>query len=194
MGADLIAHNPLLKKPVLEVLALADEVADRTALEAVAREGWQPSYPQSPAAVIDMLVRAGALAEQSFVNGEPYAGTLADMQLDESVPDDAVVEVRIGATETGRALAAAYDPARTLRELFADRPAYENIFRAVLAACATDAGADRATVEAVIEAQPTPAAKKVYPQYFIDALESAGGIVWNGAWRLTETGRALIAA
>ena len=43
-------------------------------------------------------------------------------------------------------------------------------------------------------AAPTAAdGKKVYPQYFLDALECAGGIAWDGAWRTTDAGRAALA-
>lgn len=194
MDEDIIKHNPMLKEPILAVLALAEEAGDRTTLEATALQAWRPSFPQAPAAVIDTLVRRGLISQQSYVNGEPYEGTLEDMQLDESVPDDATAEVRVAVTEAGRALAAAYDPARTLAALFGERPRYAEVFSAVLAACASDTGASREAVEAVVEAAAPVAdnGKKVYPQYFLDALECAGGIVWDGAWRTTEAGRAAL--
>ncbi|MFR0869064.1 MAG: hypothetical protein ACLSGS_08640 [Adlercreutzia sp.] len=140
MGEDIIKHNPMLKEPILTVLALAEEAGDRATLEATALR-YGPSFSQAPAAVIDTLVRHGFLSQQSYVNGEPYEGTLEDMQLDESVPDDAVAEVRLAVTEVGRALAAAYDPASTLASLFGERPRYADVFSAILDAASADEGA-----------------------------------------------------
>lgn len=195
MGEDIIKHNPMLKEPILTVLALAEEVGDRATLETTALQAWKPFFSQAPAAVIDTLVRHGFLSQQAFVNGEPYEGTLEDMQLDESVPDDAVAEVRLAVTEAGRSLASSYDPASTLAALFGERPRYADVFSAILSACAAEAGATREAVEAIVEAAAPTAAdgKKVYPQYFLDALECAGGIVWGGAWRTTDAGRAVLA-
>lgn len=195
MGEDIIKHNPMLKEPILTVLALAEEVGDRATLETTALQAWKPFFSQAPAAVIDTLVRHGFLSQQAFVNGEPYEDTLEDMQLDESVPDDAVAEVRLAVTEAGRSLASSYDPASTLAALFGERPRYADVFSAILSACAAEAGATREAVEAIVEAAAPTAAdgKKVYPQYFLDALECAGGIVWGGAWRTTDAGRAALA-
>ncbi len=195
MGEDIIKHNPMLKEPILTVLALAEDAGDRATLEATALQVWKPSFSQTPAAVIDTLVRHGFIAQQSYVNGEPYEGTLEDMQLDESVPDDAVAEVRLAVTEVGRALAAAYDPAFTLASLFGERPRYADVFSAILDAASADEGASREAIEAIVEAAAPTAAdgKKVYPQYFLDALECAGGIAWDGAWRTTDAGRAAAA-
>lgn len=196
MGEDIIKHNPMLKEPILTVLALAEEAGDRATLEATALQVWEPFFSQAPAAVIDTLVRHGFLSQQSYVNGEPYEGTLEDMQLDESVPDDAVAEVRLAVTEVGRALAAAYDPASTLASLFGERPRYADAFSAILDAASADEGASREAIEAIVEAAAPTAAdgKKVYPQYFLDALECAGGIAWDGAWRTTDAGRATTAS
>lgn len=195
MGEDIIKHNPMLKEPILTMLALAEEAGDRATLEAMALQVWNPSFSQAPAAVIDTLVRHGFISQQSYVNGEPYEGTLEDMQLDESVPDDAVAEVRLAVTEAGRSLASSYDPASTLAALFGERPRYADVFSAILSACAVDDGATREAIEAIVEAAAPTAAdsKKVYPQYFLDALECAGGIAWDGAWRTTDAGRAALA-
>ena len=74
------------------------------------------------------------------------------------------------------------------------------MFAAILDACSADEGATRAELERVVgefpQIQPDPDTQRtlVYPQYFIDALESAGGIAWEGSWRTTDAGRALVSA
>lgn len=202
MTTDLIEHNPMLKKPLLAVLALCEQYPDenRRAIEERALSAWSDAYPQSPTVSVDILVRNGALTEQVHVDGEPYDGTLEDLQIDENVPDDATAESRIAMTGIGRDLLETYAPDATLRTLFADKPRYQPVFQTVLEACSTETGCSRTDLEQAINAmpqlEPDPSTKRtcVYPQFFIDALESAGGIAWDGAWRITDAGRAFIAA
>ena len=149
---------------------------------------------------VDILVRNGALAEQLLVDGAPYDGTLDSLQADEAVPDDAVAEARIAITDAGRTLLAAYAPEATLQALIQSKPCYRDVFAAVLAACDAEAGASRTDLERIVNAfpqlKPDPATQRtaVYPQYFIDALETAGGIAWNGSWRTTDAGKAHLTA
>ena len=181
-------------------LSAAHPNADRRTLEEQALAQWDDARRQSPAATVDILVRNGALVQHVFVDGAPYDGTLEDLQLDEAVAEDAAAESRIVLTDVGRELLDAYAPEATLRALIDGKPHYRAAFTAVLAACNAEEGCSRANLEAVLNAlpelAPDPATQqtRVYPQFFIDALESAGGIAWQGAWRTTDAGKALIAA
>lgn len=195
MTIELVEHNPQLKKPVARMLSLAEELApcDRRNLEKRAVETWDESFAQAPGVVADMLVRAGAFTEQTFVAGEAYDGTLEDIQLDESIPLDADVEVRLALTDEGRALSREIDPAHMVAALLSEKPHYAHIFSRVIGVCAQGEGASRAALEAAIEEAGTvrsPKGERVYPQFFIDALESAGAIEWDGAWRATDAGAA----
>lgn len=198
MTTNVIEHNPMLKKPLLAVLAISAQQTDesRNAVERCALETWDDAYQQTPSACVDILVRTGALAERILVDGEPYDGTLEDLQLDESVPDDALAESRLAITASGRALLDACKPEHTLQILLAGKPHYRETFLAALAACTSEGGASRADLERAIDEQsaPTDGARLVYPQYFIDALETAGGIAWDGAWRATGAGKAVVAS
>ena len=199
---DLINDNPQLKKPVLAVLAQlgdAEEPCRRADVERELAQSWDASYVRTPTATIDILVRRGALAEQVYVDGEPYKGTLQDVQTDESVADDAEAYETLAITEKGRALAEAHRPDATLRALLDEHPEYADVFSAVLWAASAQDGCSRADLEREINAFPQlkPDAEsgrtRVYPQYFIDALETAGGIEWRqGAWRTTDAGKALL--
>ncbi len=198
MEHDLINTNPHLKKPVLAILGLLEEGTPRRRddLEHEAQKSWDPAYRHNPAAVVDILVRNGALLEQAYVNGEPYEGTLEDAQGDASLPDDAEAWTCASLSPEGTALRDRYAPDATVRALFEERPYYADVFRAALWACSAEDGCTRADLEAQIGAlSPTkdgePGGAKVYPQYFIDALESAGAIAWQaGAWHATESGLA----
>lgn len=201
MTNDLIEHNPMLKKPLLEVLAISAQQAheSRQVIEERALEVWDDAYQQSPGVCVDILVRNGALTEQLLVDGESYDGTLEDLQVDADVAEDAVAEQRIALTDTGRELIEAYAPDTTLRALIAEKPQYRDIFATILRTCDAAQGATRSNLEVAISAlpqlQPDPATQRtrVYPQFFIDALESAGGIVWNGSWHTTDAGKTYLA-
>ena len=198
---DLIKDNPHLKKPVMVLLGFFEQAGDsetRDGLMSAAQEKWHAAFGRTPAAVVDILVRRHCLAEQVFIDGKPYEGTLEDAQTDESLADDAQVEVCLALTEKGERLRDAYAPGTTMRELFDERPGYGEVFNAMLWACSAPDGASREDLEAQINELPPlqpneKGHKTVYPQYFFDALESAGGIEWrDGAWRITEAGRQLL--
>lgn len=201
MRIQVIEHNPLLKKPLLSVLeecAGAGE-ADRASVEAQAQEAWPESYRLSPASCVDTLVRVGALTEEVFVDGEPYEGSLEDLQLDPEVADDAVAVSKLRITEEGRELLEAYAPERTLQALLDEKPRHAPVFKLVLNACSAEGGCTRDALESAIEAalpdeeKSETGNKRVYPQYFLDALETAGGIAWDGSWRTTEAGASILA-
>lgn len=206
MSAGLIEHNPALKKPILTMLATVARMPDehRADIEEAAGQAWAAGFRQSPQAIVDVLVRNGAIEETVLVNGVPYEGTVADIQLDETVDETAEVESSLFITDEGYAILNEYASEHTLNALYTDRPQYAPIFDAALAACAQDGGCDRTALEAAInqalESHPHACAKddegrqRVYAQYFMDALEAAGGIEWQGTWRATQAGRAAGAA
>lgn len=201
MAIELIEHNPSLKAPVLQLLVLCsqDAEATRADIESRAADAWSDAFRQSPSVCLDILVRNGALDQTVLVDGQEYEGAFEDIQTDESIPDDAEVVIKLAMTETGNAILADYDPAYTLGNLLSEKQHYEDVFRAALAACNKPEGCALPDLEAVINtfpqlaADPTTGQTRVYPQYFIDALETAGGIAWDGAWRTTDAGKALIA-
>lgn len=202
MSNDLIEHNPMYKHAILTVLSLMREnpEADRARIEELAGEQWKASYFQSASVTLDVLIRNKVVIEQVFIDGEPYDGSLEDAMMDANIAEDAEAKARITMTEQGEAILTDYAPEVTLAQLFAERPHYEDVYRAVLRLCTREGGASRMEVEAVInekpQLKPDPTTKqtKVYPQYFIDALETAGGIQWDGAWRTTAAGAGVLAA
>lgn len=202
MTSDLIKHNPMLKKPLLTILSLSEKTpgAERTELEQAALEIWDDAFSQSPTVAIDVLVRNAALDEQIFADGHIYDGTVEDMQLDENMPEGVVVESRLTITAVGRELLEKYAVDTTLRVLLEEKPQYAEVYEAILRECDKADGCDRVSLERVINdfswLQPDSQTQQttVYPQYFIDSLETAGGIVWQGSWRTTDAGKAILLA
>ncbi len=71
-----------------------------------------------------------------------------------------------------------------LEALFMNEPTYKTIYLMVLNFC-KDAKS-RMEIEAHLEGQPLLENPKIYASYFIDTLETAGALVWNGSWNTTQ--------
>lgn len=82
---------------------------------------------------------------------------------------------------------------RPLDKLVDEYPCYAEAFERVLAACAKPLS--RQEIEALFKGDPIlEEPKKVYPNFFLDKLEAAGGIVFDGGWLTTGEGAAFLAA
>lgn len=159
-----------------------------------------PSQILSASALVDVMVRVGALRQTILVDGVPYEGTLEELQADEAIPEDAVVAVSVRATEAGLSAAAAQCEERSLDRLIADHPHRAAAFHQVVAWCA-DEGRATGELQELLKAADlleTEAARGIdglHASYFTSALESVGALAWNGrAWIATDEGRAALAA
>lgn len=151
----------------------------------------------SDAAMVDALVRCAALDRRLLVNGEPYEGSLEELQADASVPEDAVVAVRLQATDGGLMAARAQADTRSVDRLVEEVPQREKGFRAVLAWCADDSGKTTRQLQELLkgadllETEEARGIDGLHASYFTGALEAVGALAWNGkAWVATERGRA----
>lgn len=200
MTSTLIEHNPLLKRPLLTLLSLSERYPehDRTELEDRAAQEQGGSFTrQTPTTIIDILLRNEALRETVYVDGVAYEGKAHDLQTDLEVDEDAVITRSITLTETGKELLDEYTGDTQLRALFRKKPEHVEVYIAMLERCVNE-GCGRSDLEQVIDALPAlqpdryTGEKKIYPQYFIDSLETAGGISWQGSWHTTAEGRMVI--
>lgn len=71
-----------------------------------------------------------------------------------------------------------------LEALFVNESAYKAIYVRVLNFCKE--AKSRMEIEAHLANQPLLENPKIYANYFIETLEKAGGLVWNGAWKTTQ--------
>lgn len=151
----------------------------------------------SDAAMVDALVRCGALDRRLLVNGEPYEGSLEGLQADVSVPEDATVAVCLQAADDGLAAARVQSGARSVERLVAEAPQREKGFRAVLAWCSDDSGKTTRQLQELLkeadllETEEARGIDGLHASYFTGALEAVGALAWNGkAWVANERGRA----
>jgi hypothetical protein len=212
MTWDVIEKNPLLKAPLLHVLATVKDNPNtkRTKIEQLADETRNFNGPvlQQTSTFVDILVRGGALIEQIYVNDEPYSGTLQQLQTDASVTESASILQILQITKRGLQILDSYSASNTLRELLQNDIDNSSVYHSMLVACSSQVGVSLSELEQLIDKAicenqqldsqisqsqtANNAQTRIYPQYFIDSLEKSGGIYWNGNWKTTDAGKLVI--
>lgn len=97
-------------------------------------------------------------------------------------------EERWQTTEAGKRVAEVEAPGKRLLELLSKEPVYSEIYIQVLMFC--QAPRKRTEIEELLEGNPVMEKPKVYPTFFIQGLEEAGGLEWvDKHWRTTEAGK-----
>lgn len=175
----------------------------------------------APETIVSILARCGALeqtnggAEEDGADGDedvavsavptPVAvedragesgvdGDLPDVEADDGeclqveVPEPA----RYIATEDGLAVVAQEDPARRFEEFMEANAVYAPIFRTILENCDREGGCSKKEVDALVDHDPLCREPRRFSGYFIDKLEEAEAIAFEGSWRTTEAGRLML--
>ena len=78
-------------------------------------------------------------------------------------------------------------PGNRISNLLATEAAYAKVYVQLLQACTEPK--TRSEIESLLGNNPALESPKVYPIYFIDAMERAGGIEWNARWQTTKAGK-----
>lgn len=144
---------------------------------------------QSMGTLIDALVREGLLDE-----------TLPEPEFDPDTEEELVDMARAtyALTDKGAAVCEQLRPASRLAQLFSDEPEYAEGFKRLLRFCDGELRTKRQIdneLAAVCAAAPRSrhvSAAGVYPSYFTDCLQAAGGLVWKDGWTTTEEGTAFL--
>lgn len=76
-----------------------------------------------------------------------------------------------------------------LNNLLKEEDSFRDLYIRILNICITPKTKNE--IETFIEPLISEAHADIYPVYFIEALEDAGGIVWNGKWQTTVKGTQL---
>lgn len=91
-------------------------------------------------------------------------------------------------TDAGKKVAEMEAPEKRLLELIAKEPVYSEVYTQVLKFCQTPR--TRAEIEELLQGNPVMEELKVYPTFFIQGLEEAGGLEWvDQKWRTTEAAK-----
>ncbi|NHM13613.1 hypothetical protein [Xiamenia xianingshaonis] len=198
--ARMIEANPAYWTICCELIEhCRDERTEEEACAFCEGQRTSQSQIQSAAGIVGALVRSGALSKRVFVDGEPYAGTLEELQADEDVAEDAAVAVTLASTLEGVAAAADVRKERSFDRLVAPCPQRRDAFLAVLAACAATPRTTRELQDALkgagmLETEAARGIDGLHASYFTGSLESVGALAWNGkAWAATDAGRAILA-
>ncbi len=152
------------------------------------------SYPEmrssafTPRTVLSWLVDAGAIEEL-----EPEENAV-----DEAAGEDATASddasrspVLFVTTEAGLSVARSHRPFDAIEELvMGDEPRYGDAYLLVLDACSSPQ--TKGQLEGLLKGNPALENPTRYASFFIDRLERAGAVVWDGGWRLTDEGRAFL--
>lgn len=194
----LLGGAPLHREAYLALLNLCKErrlLAE--AEDSLRHRATFAQLAQSPYRLIRDLVEEGGLdwieldADGNEIAPERKEG------LDEDEVDDLVADFALETTAAGADVAEAMSPRRRLDALLEGEPDRQAAFAEVLAFC--EEPRPFREVEAylrgsgALEDLRARNGRPLQASYFVDMLERAGGLEWDGAWRVTEAGGRLLA-
>lgn len=184
-----IQSEPKLVRALYRMLALCrspravDEVLG-------AWSGWPEaagSVFEAPV-VLSWLTDVGALSAAAAVaEGEGSTDSheaLSDADYSKSAPC-------VVLTEAGAAALEAFERDRPLETLLAEQARYQSVFADILAFCIEPR--TKKAIEDFLRDNPLLLNPRLFPGFFIDRLERARALSWNGGWLTTDEGRAWLA-
>ena len=138
-----------------------------------------------------MLEQAGAI-QKCTEDDQPLDGTLTPQVVE---VDGAEYYRPLGfhavywkATEEGAKVVSSADPLGAIQSLFDQNPCYLGVYKALLQACDVDGGAPTSILSTLLDGHPLLQTPKHYTPFFIDQLDAAEAVVWQGTWKLTAAG------
>lgn len=146
----------------------------------------------------ELLEEAGAIVKVDE-GGTPFADS------PEQVPDIVTVdgadflrpapwrEVYWLSTEPARARLAQDDPAERFSELIERDAQYKTIYVRILQAADCKEGATTPQLNELVDWDPLLKSPRLYTAHFTELLERCEALRWEGVWKTTDIGRALLA-
>lgn len=193
-------HRELLYKALVHCQT---ERTEHAAEEFLARQPEAAQAPQTPYTLLRNLAAAGGVTviahdAQGLALDETRCEQLRAEGLDDDALADLVAERRVLTTPAGCAACELLAPEhRTLAAIY-KVPERRATFVRLLDFCRTprklaDINQLLADDPALAPSQRT-AGQKLHACYFIDRLEEAGGLVWDGSWVTTDAGKRALAS
>ena len=200
---DAVCRHPRHRELLYKTLAFCRE--ERDELEAERFIGQQPECTQAlpePFALVRQLVACGGLERTAYdADGTPLDSTRQAELASQGLDDDAIAALAtqhvVATTPAGLATVALLDPARRIAARVGIEPKRRDAFIRLLEHCREPRSLD--SVKQLLDGHPAlePSARssgqRLHAAYFIDRLDEAGGLVWNGAWVTTEAGERFLA-
>ena len=110
--------------------------------------------------------------------------------------EDLVATWALLTTEAGVQASEELSPSTRLDELVAETPGREGAFAEVLAFCEEPRSirelSEHLDASGILDVLLAQGGQPLRASYFVDMLERAGGLVWDGAWHTTPGGRGLL--
>lgn len=195
--AQLFADMPPFKRWFLAILDACKEERTAQQVEELV-DGFEKRRQcvYSAASFCTMLESAGAL-QKLTVDGTPYEEV--EPQLVEVEEDGRKFlrptpppEVVWKTTPEGLEALGGDDPLGELVQIVdGQEQGYEDVFREILGMCDGD-GSSINQIKQQVNSNPILEYPKKTAQFFMDYLDRNGAIEWDGAWKITEIGRALL--
>lgn len=191
----VVKRQPLHREILFRLLERAEmrvtlkELEDYAASLPSFREATQPQYY-----LIQYLVEGGGLTEIELTT-EGEVVTAEDKEgLTEDEIDDLVATLAYETTFTGRQLVREMQPSARMTALTREYPGWDEALLATL-----DFLREKHSlleVDAFLRtiSRPPQADTRLQPSAFIDRLEKAGTIAWQGGWMVTDEGRRFVEA
>ncbi len=190
----LVNAAPLHREIYVKLLGFCTQ--RRTLGEAEDEVGGYPEFPQAALSnyrLVRNLVDAGALDWIELdADGEPLAEERkAGLSPDEA--DDLVADFAVETSEAGAAAAERMRPERRFEELLDREPQRSGALLDVLTFCQEPHSlgqiADFLEQGGFLDNLRAATGQPLQPSFFVDMLERAGVIEWQGSWRITAGGR-----
>lgn len=189
----LIVRNPNRRPVLLNVIGLCEGGCPSSVISERVDEWQRDNWSvYAPMTLCRMLERAGALTlEMPDVSEEHESAEegVAYLEIRETV--DPVWR----ATPEALALRAEYLAGKSFRAvvLGSDEARYAEVYAAVMEAL-EEAPRKLDAIESLTDAMEITKSPRRFGQHFIDVLETCDCVIWgDGAWNLTDLGRAMLA-
>ena len=152
---------------------------------------------QTPFTLVQMLLCAYGLEQTPLDEaGQPLAPERFE-GLSEDEADDLVATYELSTTDAGKQAVDLLSPARRIRSQIMQKPHRAHTFYQVLDFCTTPRKfpeiQDYFKQEDDLVLDTVQANQKLSPDFYVDRLEKAGGLVWRGAWVTTDAGKQALA-
>jgi len=160
-----IASEPAFKVILYKMLSLCSVPKKITDIELTVLAYPEMNVPlQTPQVLLSWLIQCQAISNINVSTSDEalYQTTLAGLiALEQEQSSDKIMA------------------------LFNKEPEYQSVYLDIISLCKEPKS--RMEIEKHLADNPILEQPKIYPSYFIDSLESAGGLEWNNHWVATQT-------